>query len=264
MNFTRVASYLFSAALVFFSVVTSPIPAASVQDSKVRANHSVVQPVGSYDPAGNIGMMADAVGKSRFADIYGGMALVGHGSHVNIYLTKLDPVAERAIQGSAPADRFTFILTPHTEEQALEFHQKVIGLATAIQSNGIHLVEWGPDVKTGKERIGVKDLTPDASAYLTTLLGSENIELQNMDYTPMSLDYHSSDPSPRKSGGFINDETIGDNSSGCHELHCDAQGETILHDSYQLDFASLATMGTSSDHDTSSLFRMTDPFNTYK
>jgi hypothetical protein len=162
---------------------------------------------GSENPLGKIPENIKAIGTTAYSDIYGGLAVTQHGTHIDVYLTRADQRAEQQLAVGAPAGTVTFVSTPRSQKFLDSLHQKVTSQFSALKAAGIVLMEWAPEIGTGREMIGVAGLTPGRASVLDSRFGASNIELQNMpanQFTFTSTD-RAYDAYPWNSGDFITD-----------------------------------------------------------
>lgn len=142
---------------------------------KKRPIPDIPVPKGANNPLGFLPDKVEKKGLTHYKNVYGGLIVTNDQTHIVVYLTKLDPKIEDALIGSAPPKDFTFLKTPHSISQQNATHKEVIRDSKALVARGIDLVQWGPNFRTGKEIIKVKDLTPRKRAYLMKKYGADNI-----------------------------------------------------------------------------------------
>lgn len=205
--------------------------------------------IAQENSAGKIGQQVAQTAHSKFANIYGGLALSDDMSHVNIYLTKINPKIEKAIRSTNPSSKITFHKIAHTEKQMLAMHQA----SSMIRSKGIPIVEFGTDVKTGKEQIAVENVTTAEKQYLYKKFGKGNIEVNNIKPANLPVSYATrlKDSSPWNGGDRVSDNyylcTTGfgvHNSSRKFQLtagHCFTKGETIFNGGHKIGYVSRRT-----------------------
>lgn len=156
----------------------------------------------------------DAVAMRSFPNAYGGLIVTRGGTHMDVYLTKLAPQVERSLSAAAPAGTITFVPTPSTLQFLDSLQQTILHSAAVLNSAGVNLIEWGPDVGTGRELVGVEGLTRAGSASLDHRFGARNLEL--FDLTPAEVPVptagRANDSSPWKAGDYISNSS---HSSGC-------------------------------------------------
>jgi hypothetical protein len=186
----------------------SPAPAGA---ARKPAGKPAPPPGAGENPLQNIPEHVKAAGTTAYPDIYGGLAATRHGTHIDVYLTRPDPHAEHQLAAQAPAGTITFVHTPHSLKFLDSLHQKVISQYYALKAAGIQLIEWAPEIQTGREMIGVKDLTPAKAKILDSRFGASNIELQNMPNIGLGLASadRAYDYAPWDAGDFITDYNHG-------------------------------------------------------
>lgn len=72
--------------------------------------------------------------------------------------------------------------TPPARIDPTALHARVTEAQPQLEAQGIHLVEWGADPRTGRERILVQNLTPAKAATLEGAFGADDIILTSTPY----------------------------------------------------------------------------------
>jgi hypothetical protein len=164
------------------------------------------------DPQGNVPAKLDALGSDHYAALYGGLVEVSNGRHVNVYLTNLRASVEAAFRDEAAPGDLTFFKTPHSLQYVDAINQRVIAASLQLIRRGVKLVEWGPQIQSGRETIGVMNLTSREAALLSRMFGASNVSVFNVPrngvpvLTSTSRDY---DSSPWKGGDYITNYSFG-------------------------------------------------------
>ena len=165
---------LFGVSLpALLTLAATPPTSAAVLRSRAPAS----RPAGSQREghAADAGIAAQDTARSRFRDVFGGLELTGHGTHVVVYLTRLSPAAERAIRGGAPADEFTFRKVSHSAAFLVALQHRITRDWGALRADGIRLVNWGPGF--GRENVTVLHLTPAKARLLDQRYGAASLSL---------------------------------------------------------------------------------------
>ena len=248
------------AAVVVVSALTLTLaisgPASADRLARVQRFAAVVPPGATTDVT-RIAEDADCRAQ-RYADLFGGMQLTAHRSHAVVFLTSLQPAVERAIEGSSPRSDFTFVRTQHSLAWLLALERRIARDNRPLAASGIHLVMWGPDISTGRERLDVVDLTRQDADELALRYGSENLLLRSVppkSYPILAVD-RGHDLPPWNGGDFITDVTTGDCSSGFGVTdssgeqylltagHCYPVGDAVLNGAVTQNYGTFTSMGT--------------------
>jgi hypothetical protein len=128
------------------------------------------------------------IGLAHFPTVFGGLVVTEKQTHLDIYLTKLDPKIERAIEGRQPPCEFTFLVTRHSVASVAVLDRRILRDMPALMARGIRVQSvGGPDVAHmagGQIIIGVTKPTPAQVAYLYARYGKSNIVVEASDYVP--------------------------------------------------------------------------------
>jgi hypothetical protein len=136
-------------------------------------------------PAADAGDTANTIGQDCFRDVFGGLELTGHGTHVVVYLTRLSPAAERAIRGGAPAGEFTFRKVSHSAAFLVALQHRITRDWGALRADGIRLVNWGPGF--GRENVTVLHLTPAKARLLDQRYGAASLSLHTTSHPSLGI-----------------------------------------------------------------------------
>ena len=101
----------------------------------------------------------EATGRSKFSEIYGGLAGVDDGASIQVFLTRLDPAAMAELQQAAGSIPVSFKLTDQSAVRAESVMMRIRGLVAQWQARGIEVNRFYPDVRSGHVKIGIKNLT---------------------------------------------------------------------------------------------------------
>lgn len=135
---------------------------------------------GGFESARNVPAALDALGARYYPATYGGMAEVDNGTHIDVYLTQLSHATEAAFAGHANPGDLSFLKTPHSLRYLDAIHQRVINASTGLRAHGIKLTEWWPQIQSGREMIGVENLTAADSTALVRAFGAANVHVFNI------------------------------------------------------------------------------------
>ncbi len=176
-------------------------------------------PAGAEDPAAQDATAADERAQAHFSHVYGGLALINHGTHVVISLTTLDPRIEAAIRGDAPASEFTFVHARRSGAWLEALTQRIGADQAARDAAGVQLIKEGDgDAQTGRLLVQVLNLTPAKRRWLNARYGADNLKViagTAADIpVPISGPPRANDHPPWNGGDFITDTLTEDCSSG--------------------------------------------------
>jgi hypothetical protein len=134
--------------------------------------------------SGNVTMGAEsAVGTlaaKSYGAVYGGMAVINNQRQIAVYLTDPAPAIERAFDRIAPAGRLVFRKTSHSMEQLNAIQSSLQGKWMSLIKSGIDVNEFGSNPLTGKEDVGVVNLTARDASTLDHLYGSQALNVFNV------------------------------------------------------------------------------------
>jgi hypothetical protein len=129
--------------------------------------------------------VSDLAANSYGAD-YGGMAAIDNQHQIAVYLTDPTPAIEQALDRAAPAGTLVFRTTSHSMRQLDAIQSSLQGRWSALINSGIEVNQFGSDPLTGKEDIGVVNLTAGQAATLDRMYGAQALDIFNM--TPQQAD----------------------------------------------------------------------------
>lgn len=171
----------------------------------------------SYPPvhlSARLASLPDAIGKAgsgRYSDIYGGLVGVNGGEQVDVYLTRLDPAAEAEFRALAPAGIVTFLKTPHSLKKLNVLHQQVLNGTASLAAHRVRVNQFWPETRTGREDIGVENLTSRGKALVERKFGRNNVHVFDVPPSARAVptDNRIGDRYPYRAGDTIN------NGGGC-------------------------------------------------
>jgi hypothetical protein len=171
---------LFLAAVSAVAVGALAVPAAA-------AAGTATAPVIARAPVsmGLESAVSNLAAKSYGAE-YGGMAVTGSQRQLAVYLTDPSPVVERAFSRVAPAGTLVFRKTSHSMRQLNAIQSSLQGNWQSLAKSGIEVGEFGSNPLTGKEDIGVVNLTASKAAKLNRRYGAQALNIYNV--TPRQAD----------------------------------------------------------------------------
>lgn len=111
---------------------------------------------------------------------YGGMAVTGDQRQLAVYLTDPTPSAERAFTRIAPAGTLVFRKASHSMRQLDAIQSSLQGTWESLVKSGIEVDEFGSNPVTGKEDIGVVNLTAGKAATLNRRYPPQALNIFNV------------------------------------------------------------------------------------
>jgi hypothetical protein len=237
------------------SGATQPAAADSISPTATGATSgSGADP--SWNAAVPDGNRVEAYGRANLANSYGGIFLTNDASHIDVYLTRLDSETEQQMLQalSLPSGEVSFLLTPTTEAEQAAVQGRVTADYPSLRADGIDLVAWTPDVRTGDEDLTVIDPTEAQITSLEQEYGPNvAVDAISPDAAP-TLDDRYNDTPPWNGGDFISDGnadcTSGipvHNPGGAYYMldasHCYSLGENIYNESAHIPLGTGNYMG---------------------
>ena len=117
---------------------------------------------------------------------YGGMAVTGGQRQLAVYLTDPAPAVERAFSRIAPAGTLVFRKTAHSMRQLNAIQSSIQTNWKSLAKSGIEVDEFGSNPLSGKEDVGVVNLTAGKAARLDHMYGAQALNVFNV--TPRQAD----------------------------------------------------------------------------
>lgn len=112
------------------------------------------------------------VAESQYPNLFGGIILTDGASHIGVYLTVLDPIAERNILGPRDPREFSFFLTATNVGEQEAIVASIQRDREALRVQGINIARLGTDVASGRVSVGVVGLTQAEGTYLRGRYGN--------------------------------------------------------------------------------------------
>ena len=111
---------------------------------------------------------------------YGGMAVSGNQRQLTVFLTDPTPVIEQAFSRVAPAGTLVFRKTSHSMRQLNAIQSGLQATWGSLVKSGVEVDEFGSNPLTGKEDIGVVNLTAGKAARLDGMYGAQALNIFNV------------------------------------------------------------------------------------
>jgi hypothetical protein len=165
---------LFVGAAAVVVAAALAVPAAAARGA-TRAAPALSGPVsmGVETAVGNLAAKS-------YGAVYGGMAVINNQRQIAVYLTNPSSAVEQAFDRVAPAGRLVFRKTSHSMRQLNAIQSSLESRWRSLVRSGIEVDEFGSNPLTGKEDIGVVNLTAGKAAYLRHLYPPQALNIFNV------------------------------------------------------------------------------------
>ena len=195
-------------ALAALSLLFAGAAVSGATGSAAAAGHAP-----SAAPAApDIEARVEAAG-AKMPDVFGGLLAPGDGQQLVVYLTDVSPRNEQPFEQAAGQVPVTFRATSHSLAAVTSTHDDLQGRWTSLVSQGVDVVEFGPNIELGREDIGVRNLTPQAQTQLENRYGADMVHVYNVtdqEFASAQLDTtRINDYAPYNGGDAISDGTYG-------------------------------------------------------
>ena len=253
-----------AALIAAVGLVTPPAAQASAAAPSTSKHQSVSVKGETLDTPARL----DALGSSAHGDVYGGLIVSRGGTHVVVHLTRLGAAIDHSFAAAAGGTTVSFVRTPHSLTTLNMVQQRILAAAPAMRTAGVKIVEFGPDIASGRELVGVQDLTAAQATALRHRFGADLLKLVNeaADQVPVPTIGRATDITPWNAGDYIGNQA---HSSGCSSGfgisfgsghvegnftagHCFASGTGIYNYAVAEGHGSNTRMGFISNRDTKS------------
>lgn len=184
------------------SAISVPVAVASSPTAHPSATRLTAAERATLSPLGALPDKIEHFGDTNLKGNYSSLVVTRNRSHIDVYLTSLNPKAETELRALAPGGTISFTRASHTRQQMLSVHQKVTRDVGALAARGIHIVRWFPGVMgDGLEHIGVEHLTPAHARIIKKMFGIRNIVVQNVPTRDMPVSTGRNNDSAPWNGG---------------------------------------------------------------
>jgi hypothetical protein len=161
-----------------FASVSSQRAAAVMADGKPVSNTTHINTRLTGVMAAEVAVQK--LGAKSFAGVYGGFAVVDNQQRVAVYLTRDDPGIEKEFRAAVGAGRVVFRKTPNSVKNLNVIQAVLEKNWNKFDASGLNLIQFGPNTFTGREDIGVENLTARQAATLRRLFGASAIHVYNV------------------------------------------------------------------------------------
>jgi hypothetical protein len=164
---------------LFIGAAAAVVAALAVPATAARGATPAAPTVSGTVSMGVESAVANLAAKS-YGAVYGGMAVVNNQSQIAVYLTDPTPATKRAFDRVAPVGRLVFRKTPHSMRQLNAIQSSLQSKWKSLVKSGIKVDEFGPNPLTGKEDIGVINLTGRDAAKLRHMYAPQELNIFNV------------------------------------------------------------------------------------
>ena len=181
-------------------VALAAAPAHASQDR--RSNASTAS--SSAPAVVEVSSKVNYYGRTEASDIYGGLVVTDDTANkMTVYLTQLDPAVEAQFESVAgEAGDITFARTPATYDEQLSLHETVMKNWQLLADHGIHIIDFWPEERDGKEHLGVDlPINETQREFIAATIG-DNYVVSNEQPVALTSD-RSHDSSPWAGGDAI-------------------------------------------------------------
>ncbi len=121
--------------------------------------------------AGATAASLDDFGTAHYSTSYGGTTLTDNGTAITVFLTKLDPAVETALQTQSPATPLTFAETRSTQQDRRNLAGDLAQAWHTLRQQEYQLVKGVEDVAAGTETVQLVQPTAAQIVALTARFG---------------------------------------------------------------------------------------------
>lgn len=126
---------------------------------------------------------------SDYPASYGGLAIVDDGARIAVYMTQMPKGLADVVDAVAPAGSVAFERSAHSLATLLSIHRDLGVDWMNLQSQGIDIVGFDPDVTTSTERIQVINPTLNQVEELVGLFGRHTVSIDSVGVAPIPASY---------------------------------------------------------------------------
>lgn len=158
------------------------------------------------------------LGNSAYPDLFGDIEIINNHSQIAVYLKSSTPAIRAAFQALAPAGMLVFRPTPRSHRDLDAIHQGMQSRWASLRSQGINLVEFGPNAGLGKEDVGIENLTAAQAHVLEGMFGQGALNIYNVSAAEVKsrqLDTTRIDDTAPYNGGDAIEHVTSTSKSGC-------------------------------------------------
>jgi hypothetical protein len=234
----RFGAVVVSCIVAPVALLLSPLSATAIQVS--YANPAMNVPGYSADPLGLTTQSIGEVGMLSFPSNFVSVSENAATSSITVYVTSSTLQMIFTLRSLSTLGSINFVVVPSSRSALDAMNNNVTQSWQALQDAGVTMTIWHPELLTGKEYIGVANLTSDQLAIIQQMFGPSTVDVQNLtpDQVPVSTS-RTYDTAPWDGGDNLHDTTtnadcsagFGVTVNGTKELltaaHCFASGDQI-------------------------------------
>jgi hypothetical protein len=129
----------------------------------------------------SISRVVGSYASANYPNLYGGSVLADDETHIDVYLTSLEPGVTSTLRSLAPAGTLSFVLTPNSLATLEPIERRIMADQSGlVAGTGVRLVEIGLDVQTGTVVLKMKHLTQAATEGLYRRFGASHLTVENL------------------------------------------------------------------------------------
>ncbi len=256
----RLVGAVSSAVVAPMIMLLTPVTpsGAVVASSNLVANSSIYQ----GDPLGNTTQSIGDVGVLSYPNNFVSVSENSSTGTVTVYVTSMNLQMAFALRSLNTVGSTNFALVPQGRAYLDSLNNLVTQGWQTLENAGITMSIWHPELSTGREYIGVVNLTSDQLTFIQQLFGANIVDVQSLssDQAPV-VTSRTYDTAPWDAGDNLHDNSTGQdcsagfgvNVNGQKELltaaHCFASGDVITNSLSGV--GSQSVIGTVNQRDTS-------------
>jgi len=232
---------LFSVLLLPLSITLSSTVASSTSVSPL-SNPAMNAPGYTSDPLGDLTNQIGHLGFTQYPSTFASVSENESTATITVYVTSLDATMENAMTAEDAVGKVAFVIVPKTLSELDALHALTTDDMPDLTSHGIDARVWHAELLTGREYIGVLNLTANQTNYIDQVLGASNVDVENLapGQVPVSTASRTNDTAPFNGGDSIENTssgpfctsgfgaTIGSTSVLITAAHCFALNSSVI------------------------------------
>jgi hypothetical protein len=141
-----------------------------------------------------------SLGGNQYASVFGGEEVTSSGT-LTVFVVDGDSALESAVLNEVPSSEVNFVNVSHSLAFLDGLQSSLTNALPQLEAKGIDPEEWFPGTGTGTLEVGIANVTPSATATITSLLGSGNVTV----FKGFAVNAEDSHPSPNFTLSRIDD-----------------------------------------------------------
>jgi hypothetical protein len=126
---------------------------------------------------------------STYPSTFGGVAIEDNDARISVYMTQMPRGLTKVVDAVTPPGTVAFNHSMHSLATLLKIHRDLARDWLNLQSQGIDIVGFGPDVATSTEQIQVISPTLAQVETLVGLFGSRTVSIDSVGEAPIPESY---------------------------------------------------------------------------